>query len=61
MSVNIPFLLNSAQTIAAAEATLSDSDVGQSGGYDGINIRRLTYCAASSLIPFDSLPITINA
>ena len=54
-------LLNSAQTIAAAVDTFSDSDVGSPGGYDGINKRRLMYCATTLLIPFDSLPITITA
>lgn len=42
----------------AAVATLSDSEVGRSGGKDGIRSRRVTMHATSSEMPRPSLPIT---
>lgn len=49
---------NSAIVIAVAILTLSDSDVGRSCGYDGINNLRLIKSPTSLDIPCPSFPIT---
>lgn len=47
--------------MAVAMATLSDSDVGSPGGYDGIYNLRVAAADVSALMPDPSLPITIMA
>lgn len=50
---------NSDSVIAVAILTLSDSDVGTSGGKDGMSSRLSTNDATSADIPRPSLPITM--
>ena len=49
------------RTMAVAVATFSDSEVGRSGGHDGMSSRRDTHCSTSGEIPDPSFPITTTA
>lgn len=50
---------NSATVMAVAIPTLSDSEVGDSGGYEGMRSRWVTQSATSGEMPCPSLPMTM--